>query len=141
VNHPEASYEANRTFAAGAARVFMSHRREETPWARELQRAARQCCGLELYSFPYDEAGGEDWRDRCRQLIAAADGLVCLVGSTTAGSSNIAWELEEAARCGMPVLLAGPQARTWTDLSVCDRVEIVDSRAPHDILTRLRELL
>ena len=123
------------------ARVFISYRRVDDTWARNLKSASEALPELELYTFPDDEASSNDWRTVCRSLICASDGVVCLVGSTTAGSSNISWELDEARQVGLPVLLAGPEASALARLRGDDEAETVEDVRPEVVLERLRNLV
>jgi hypothetical protein len=123
-------------------RVFISYRHDDAAAARDLERASNALEGVELCTLPSDAtAGPRDWRESCRRLIGAADALVCLAGPTTSESPNVAWELEEATRCGIPILLVGPSAR---DLARAHagrpELDAIDDAPPEQILARLKEL-
>jgi TIR domain len=119
-------------------RVFISYRRPDRGQAQRLQAASRSVSGLEFYSFPYDQAkSGTDWRETCRELIRHADAIVCLVGPGTADSPHVAWELDEASKRGLPIILAGPGAQALACRRGNGRIEAVEDAA----LPRLLESL
>ena len=120
------------------ARVFLSFRHQDAELARALQ--SHGSGELEIYSFPYDRApAGHDWRELVRGLIDTADAVVCVVGPTTASSSNVAWELREAAVRQIPVFLAGPGASAFA--AARDEVTLIDGATPDEILAALRSEL
>jgi hypothetical protein len=124
-----------------APRIFISYSRNDSDWVRELRRAGDRSSGLELYSFPYEEAFGDDWQQTFRRLMQAADGLVCLVRATTSQNENIAWELDEATRSGIPILLAGRDARALADRRGDAGIHTIENSSPDQVVARLRELV
>jgi len=133
--------EASSRAEERATRIFISYSRNDSDWVRELRREGDRSSGLELYSFPYEEAMGDDWQQTCRHLMQAADGLVCLVGATTSQNENIAWELDEATRRGIPILLAGRGARAFADRRGDGRIHTLEDSSPDQVVARLRELV
>jgi len=131
----------DRKLQKPAKRVFISYRRADTQQAYELRGASEAIPNLELVVFPDDQSADGDWRAVFRSLIRESDGLVCLVGPTTASSSNIAWELDEATKEGIPILLAGRGATALARLRGDEPVETVEDVAPKTILTRLQALV
>jgi MTH538 TIR-like domain (DUF1863) len=121
------------------ARVFISYRHPDSGYAEELLAASRAVDGLELYSFPYGRPESEsDWREIGRKLIGDADVLLCLVGPTTAQSPHVTWELDEASKRGIPIVLAGPGAPALARQRGGSGIEAVADRAPEKVFARLR---
>jgi hypothetical protein len=122
-------------------RVFVSYRRADADAARRLEVASAGLTGVELCTLPSDTTHGSgDWREPCRALIASADAVVCLVGPTTAESSNVAWELQEAASHGIPVLFVGRAAGALAREHDRHGSEAVESGSAEQILSRVAEL-
>lgn len=122
------------------ARVFVSYRQEDRSLARRLQRASDAFAGIELHALPADPVSANDWRDTCARLIRDSDAIICLVGRTTADSRNVAWELDEGSKRGIPIVLAGCGAGALAELRSDDAVAIEDAD-PEVILARLENLV
>lgn len=120
-------------------RVFLSYREDDAARAEELRHAARRFGDVELYSLPYAQAPDRDWRASFADLIASADALVCLVGPTTRQSANIAWELSEAARRTIPLVLVGPASEELAATLDADAESLGDA-VPEHVLHRLLQL-
>jgi hypothetical protein len=123
-----------------ALRVFVSYRRADEAAARGLRRASDAVQGVELYELPSDKTGAEDWRQPVSRLISTADAVVCLAGPTACESKNILWELEEATKRGIPVLMVGSSASALAGKLEGTLETIDDHAGPEEILTRLKEL-
>lgn len=123
-------------------RVFLSYREDDAVRAEELRRAARRFDDIELYSLPYAQAPDRDWRESFADVIASADALVCLVGPTTGQSANIAWELSEAARRTIPLVLVGLVGPASAELAATldADIELLHDVVPEQVLLRLRHL-
>lgn len=120
-----------------AYRVFVSYRVDEADRAAALRRAAAQFEDVELCSLAYAEPIDRDWRETFGELIESSDGLVCLVGPTTGHSANIAWELAEAARRELPIVLVGPASAALAAAVGLDSLEVLDDATPEHVLNRL----
>jgi TIR domain len=83
-------------------RVFLSYRYPEREDAWRLRD--RLGPSWEVLTHAVKPDASETWQGECRRLIAGADAVVCIVGSGTAESPNVDWELETAIALGRPVL-------------------------------------
>jgi len=118
-------------------RVFLSYRKDEADRAEALRRAAEQFEDVELCSLPYAEPIDRDWHETFGELIESSDGLVCLVGPTTGHSANIAWELNEAARRDLPIVLVGTASAALAAAVDVNRLDVLDDATPERVLSRL----
>lgn len=119
--------------------MFLSYREDDAARAAELRDAARLFGDIELYSLPLTQAPDRDWRASFADLIASADALVCLVGPTTGQSANIAWELSEAARRTIPLVLVGPASDELAATLDAD-ADLLHDAVAERVLDRLRQL-
>ncbi|AGL21542.1 TIR domain-containing protein [Actinoplanes sp. N902-109] len=78
-------------------RAFLSYRLEDLPARREFETEILSGVSCQLVDMPSDDAV-DDWRRRYQEMIADVCGVIVLVGSRTAASEPIRWEIEEAAR-------------------------------------------
>src|SRR5262249_4561481 len=81
----------------GKLRVFISYSREDLDFADQLDIALR-LLGFETSLDRHAISGGEQWRERLRNLIREADTVVFVLSPSSMASDICGWEVEEAVR-------------------------------------------
>jgi hypothetical protein len=84
-------------------RVFLSFRMADMPSRDALVRSLRGG-PVEIEDYPVESPYDLGWRAICEKMITEADGVIVLVGSTTAGSESVRWEIAKARELGKPIL-------------------------------------
>jgi hypothetical protein len=81
----------------GKLRVFISYSRDDLDFADQLDIALR-LLGFETSLDRHAISGGEQWRERLRNLIREADTVVFVLSPSSTASDICGWEVEEAVR-------------------------------------------
>ena len=130
-------------------RVFLSYRMADRH-GRDTVTAGLPDVAVEDY--PVDSRYDLDWKIICGKMIAEADGVVVLVGPTTADSAAVRWEIKWTAHLGKPILGVwwGPRGSVLPEGLPADRVHdwdparirkeletwsATDPRVPHSVTT------
>src|SRR5215472_14590868 len=87
----------------GKLRVFISYSRNDLYFADQLD-AALKAYGFECFIDREGISGGEEWKQRLRNLIRDADTVVFVLSPTSARSDMCSWEVGEAAQLGKRIL-------------------------------------
>lgn len=126
--------------------LFFSHRTADAPRVEELQAKL----GAILPNLPFEDLSRtvpyvDDWKVPASSVLAACDGLICMVGEHTYLSEPVDWEVREAHRLGKPLVVArmsdsyllppccadlGLTATTWETATIAGQIaELLVSRA------------
>lgn len=127
-------------------RLFFSHRTADAPQVEELQAKL----GTLLPNLPFEDLSRtvpyeDDWKVPASSVLAACDGLICMVGENTHLSEPVDWEVREAHRLGKPLVVTrmsdsyllppccadlGLPATTWDTATIAGQIgELLVSRA------------
>jgi nucleoside 2-deoxyribosyltransferase len=118
--------------------VFLSHRypeRDDARWLRERLGAEWR-----VLTHAVTPEAAETWRAECRRLITEADAIVCIVGTSTAESPNVAWELKTALAVGRPVIAASSASAESPELPAPLAARGTPLLALEDVPRRLEEV-
>ena len=118
-----------------AVTAFLSFRREDAAACTRFRRRYEPVAGLTFAVHPF-AYGVADWKTPCRAMIERSDGVVVLIGATTAESASVRWEIDIAGRCGkrvLGVLLPGGRPSVPALLPPTMIVPWADSRIPTEL--------
>src|SRR5215470_17378179 len=89
--------------AGSTLRVFISHSRNESDFADQLEKALLYG-GFSITAGRQSILGLDNWQHRLSQLIHASDAVVGVLSASSASSDICRWELAEAARLGKRIV-------------------------------------
>ena len=86
------------------ARAFISFEMEDR-WSRDflIQHAHDKDTSIDFTDYSVHEPFDEKWKTNCRARIAQTKGTIVMIGSSTAGSAAVLWEIAETTRQGHPL--------------------------------------
>jgi hypothetical protein len=86
------------------ARAFISFEMEDR-WARDflVQHARAKDTDIDFTDYSVHAPFDEKWKTNCRSRIAQTRGTIVLVGSSSAKSEAVLWEIAETNRQGHPI--------------------------------------
>lgn len=86
-------------------RVFLSYTTDDAGSAHLLkERRPETTRGITLVDFPVLADVGQEWKSLAEKLLRSCDGTICIIGSRTANSQPIAWELMRTAALDRPLV-------------------------------------
>lgn len=77
----------------------------EDRWSRDflVQHARDKDTSIDFTDYSVHEPFDEKWKTNCRARIALSKGTIVMVGSGTAKSEAVLWEIAETNRQGHPI--------------------------------------
>jgi hypothetical protein len=86
-----------------AVKAFLSYRLDDADACRSFRRLRFADADIDFAVYPCAHYT-TDWQTPCRTMIEQSDGIVVLIGATTADSLAVNWEIDVATRSGKHVL-------------------------------------